>query len=78
MSFELRDQFDKLNEYLSDDENEIILEDWQFKYHRALREFEKKRVQIIQDEYIAKLIQNEEFLNELKKNQDFIQTLDSG
>ncbi len=36
-----------------------------------------RRIQIIQDEYIAKLMQNEEFLNEIKKNTDFMQSLNS-
>jgi len=39
---------------------------------------ERERIQIIQDEYLAKIIQNEEFLCELKQNKDFMQTLDSG
>ncbi len=56
----------------------MILEDWQFKYKKMLDTFEKRRVQIIQDEYLAKVIQNEEFLNELRADKDFIQTLRAG
>jgi hypothetical protein len=62
----------------SDSESEMILEDWQFKYKKMLDTFEKRRVQIIQDEYLAKVIQNEEFLNELRADKDFIQTLRAG
>lgn len=39
------------------------------------KDYEKERIQIIQDEYLAKVIQNEEFLAELKKDEDFMDTL---
>ncbi len=52
-------------------------EDWQSKYNTVTKKYENRRIQIIQDEYIAKLMQNEEFLNEIKKNTDFMQSLNS-
>jgi hypothetical protein len=52
-------------------------EDWQSKYNTVTKTYENRRIQIIQDEYIAKLMQNEEFLNEIKKNTDFMQSLNS-
>lgn len=47
------------------------------KQEREYERYEKERVQIIQDEYLARIIQNEEFLSELKQNKEFMQTLDS-
>ena len=32
----------------------------------------------MQDEYLAKLLQNEEFLNEIRTDQDFLNTLNDG
>lgn len=58
--------------------NNECAEDWQKSYTNVYKNYEKQRIQIIQDEYLAKIIQNEEFLNELKQNKDFMQTLDSG
>lgn len=40
-------------------------------------EYNKERIQIIQENYLSKIIQNEDFLNKLKQNQDFMYTLDS-
>lgn len=53
-------------------------EKWMARYEEITKTCDKRRLQIMQDEYIAKLIQNEEFLNELRSNDDFIQTLNYG
>lgn len=76
LSFELRQQLDALLNQL--EESETDLADWEAKYKSLLKSFENKRLQIIQDEYLAKLIQNEEFLNDLRTDQDFINTLNDG
>jgi len=52
-------------------------ENWESKYNTVTKTYENRRIQIIQDEYIAKLMQNEEFLNEIKNNTDFMQSLNS-
>jgi hypothetical protein len=81
LSFQLKRQLESLNkneESEEEFESDMILEDWQAKYKKMLGTFEKRRMQIIQDEYLAKVIQNEEFLNELRLNKDFIQTLRAG
>lgn len=65
-----------LNEQLERPEEPTFDEDWQSRYHTVSKSYESRRIQIIQDEYIAKLMQNEEFLNEVKTNNDFMQTLD--
>ena len=53
----------------------MILEDWQYRHSKLMSTFEKRRTQLIQDEYLASVIQNEEFLNEIRSNQDFMRTL---
>jgi hypothetical protein len=70
---------------LNDEEESIIQNDednkkekWMARYEEITKTCDKRRVQIMQDEYIAKLIQNEEFLNELRANDDFIETLNYG
>lgn len=77
LSREIKKKLSLLNEQLepSDDEED---EAWKGKYKDVAKTYEKRRQQIIQDEYLAKLIQNEEFLNELKTNRDFIDTLNYG
>lgn len=60
------------------EENETDLDDWEEKYKNLLKSFENKRLQIMQDEYLAKLLQNEEFLNEIRTDKDFIETLNDG
>ncbi|RNA40337.1 CUE domain-containing 1 [Brachionus plicatilis] len=73
LSFELRQNLNVLMNQL--EESATDLEDWEAKYKSLLRSFENKRLQIIQDEYLAKLMQNEEFLNEIRTDQDFLNTL---
>ncbi len=64
-----------LNEQIEPEETLTFDEDWQSRYNTVTKSYENRRIQIIQDEYIAKLMQNEEFLNEIKTNNDFMQTL---
>lgn len=56
----------------------MLLEDWQFKYRQMLSMYEQRRDQVLNDEYLAKCIQNEEFLNELRSDAEFLQTLKAG
>lgn len=63
---------------LDNSENETDLDNWEIKYKILMKSYEIKRQQIMQDEYLAKLIQNEEFLEEIKTDQDFIETLNIG
>ena len=78
MSFEIKQQLEQLNEQIKPDLVDIPCNSWEARYSNVCKGYEQKRIQIIQDEYLAKLIQNEEFLNELKTNKDFMQTLNSG
>ena len=64
-----------LNEQIEPEEMPTFDQDWQSRYNTVSKTYEIRRIQIIQDEYIAKLMQNEEFLNEIKSNNDFMQTL---
>ena len=79
LSFEMRKRLNMLNEQVAADndvdgeKNED--EPWRHRYNEVSKSYEKKRQQMLQDEYLAKLIQNEEFLNELKTDKDFIHTL---
>lgn len=50
---------------------------WQSGYQIESKKSEKERIQIIQDEYLAKVIQDEEFLNELRHNKEFMETLNA-
>lgn len=65
------------NEALPKIESDQIV-DWEKNYSSTCQKYEQDRAQIIQDEYMAKVMQNDEFLTELKHNTDFMQTLDSG
>lgn len=83
LSFEIKKKFDILSDLnIEDSSNESSensescgTEKWKARYEDMTKTYDKRRLQIMQDEYIAKLIQNEEFLTELKQNKDFIQTL---
>jgi hypothetical protein len=79
LSFEMRKRLNTLKEQVKE-ENEAFneKEPWRQRYNEVSKTFEKKRQQMLQDEYLAKLMQNEEFLNELKTDKDFIQTLNYG
>lgn len=74
LSFELKRQLNTFNDQLEFSEDEDI-DDWKKNFEMLSQTFEMRRLQIAQDEYIAKLIQNEEFLNELRSDQDFMNTL---
>jgi hypothetical protein len=74
LSFELKRQLNTFNDQLEFSEDEDI-DDWKKNFESLSQTFEMRRLQIAQDEYIAKLIQNEEFLNELRSDQDFMNTL---
>ncbi len=76
LSYEIKRQLETLDQQLKPDSTKQ--KDWQTSYTNVYKQYEQKRIQIIQDEYLAKLFQNQEFLNELKQNEDFMQTLDSG
>jgi hypothetical protein len=85
LSFEIKKKFNMLNELNDEEESSINnnneenkKEKWMSRYEEITKTCDKRRLQIMQDEYIAKLIQNEEFLNELRSNDDFIQTLNYG
>ena len=77
LSFELKRQLNELNCPIEPEINESS-ENWESRYNTITKMYEKRRLQIIQDEYLAKLVQNEEFLNELRFNQDFMETLNRG
>lgn len=79
LSLAMKEKLDMLEKQSKPDceLNNECAEDWQKSYTNVYKNYEKQRIQIIQDEYLAKIIQNEEFLNELKQNKDFMQTLDS-
>ena len=84
LSFEMRHKLRKLSEeqLLDDDDKEKgttqTEEPWRQRCSEVSKSYEKKRQQMLQDEYLAKLIQNEEFLNEIRTDKDFIQTLNYG
>ena len=81
LSFEMRKRLNTLKEQVKEDDADEFnneKEPWRQRVNEVSKSFEKKRQQMLQDEYLAKLIQNEEFLNELKTDKDFIQTLNYG
>lgn len=78
MSFELRRQLNILISQLDDSDTETDMDDWEERYKSLMKSYEQKRLQIVQDEYFAKLLQNEEFLNELRTDRDFLETLNDG
>jgi hypothetical protein len=78
LSFEMRKRLNILNEQVADDIVDDCGEPWRQRYQEVSKSYERKRQQMLQDEYLAKLMQNEEFLNELKTDKDFIQTLNYG
>ena len=74
----MRKRLNILNEQVADDIVDDCGEPWRQRYQEVSKSYERKRQQMLQDEYLAKLMQNEEFLNELKTDKDFIQTLNYG